>query len=822
MANPWDGAHLVRMRLSRQDVRLAIRSFARHPGFTITAVVSLALAIALNTTMYSVLDAMVKPNVDITQPDRFYHLRLWRDERRQLDPRRVDELLAGGMKTYDALLDQSSSAAMVTIEYGSRFTQRSFQQVTTNALPLYGVRPLRGRLFEPDDAPEQGQPRLSDGQPVIISARLADELSPDSPFPVGASISIDGVGHPVIGIIRRGAFSGTGNRADLFLAMGPSAGIIHLRPGVSRAAVEAELSLVTTRLAALTNEDPKYVRYELRPLVESQFKPQRFHYALIAAVLAVLLVACANLANLQLARGIGRSRELAVRAALGAARRDIIVQLLLESALLAAAGLVGGVLLTFWGVHILQSTIPTAIADFVIEPQISWRVFAVATITGVVSVLLVGLFPAVRVSRVDPNELLKSGAGTGANKRNRRQYGVLVAAEIAFSLALLSAAALVVRTAVQLRLVNMGYDTRPLATATLVLRGQGDTALNAASYENEILAPIRASSEVAAAAATFSRMAVGHAVTVNERGGTPHEYDTPLLGYSVTTADYFRTLHLPVIKGRNFPDGLASVGEVIVDQHTASRMWPGVDPIGEEIKLGEYKSNAPWLRVVGVVPDINDYNQLAMYNRSVMPSKLGMIYVSLTASDSLGASEKKGSMVNLMVRAKNDPERMTVALRHLLPHGGLVRFTWSSRLEDNLGITRQRARHDFVASIFLTFALMALALAALGIYGIVAHSVAERKRELGVRIALGASARNVLHAVLREGNVMALAGVAFGLLMTKYTAGWLHAFIFEDDEYNAPVFAAMAAILFVVALLSALWPALRATRIDPVESLRSE
>jgi predicted permease len=807
--------HHSTMRLSRQDLRLAIRSFARHPGFAITAIISLALAIALNTTMYSVLDAMVRPHVDIREPERFYRLQLFRDWRRPLDARRLESILAAGGQTFDGLSTYQPVFGGTVIEHGDRFAVRLGARVGTNLFSLYGVRPLRGRIFADGDE-ALGAP------PVIITSQLAHELSPHAELPIGARLTVDGTPRQVVGIIERAAFDANGQRSDVFFPVRPAFDIVRLRPGATIAQANSEFTQLAGRIAAATGDDPSIVGFILKPLVESQFQPMRFHFALIASVIAVLLIACANLANLQLARGIARSRELALRTALGASRRDIIAQLLLESAVIAAAGVAAGILLTIWGVGLLQSRVPPAIADYVIEPRISWRVFIAATAAGLVAVLLIGLLPSVRVSRVDPNDLLKSGAGTGANRQHRRQYGVLVAAQIGFALALLCGTSLVVRTAIAFRTIDMGYDVRPIVAGTMGFRASRDTTFNAAAYEHALLATLRADSDVVAAAVTRRAGVLGKSITVTERGGTPHEYVTPTLGAIVTTADYFRTLHLPILEGRNFPDGLATIPEVIIDEHTAKKIWPGVDPIGQQLKLGEYRSDAPWLTVVGVVPNVNDAKQMALYNVSINPSKVGAIYISETAADQITLSTGRAAALQIYIRARTSAERVAPKVWQRLKQAPLSRFAWARPIADDLGLTRARIRHDFVASIYTVFAVIALALAALGIYGIVAHSVAERTREIGVRIALGATARDVLHAVLREGNAIALAGVAFGLLMTKYTAGWLQAFIFEDDQYNAPVFALVAAALFVVAVASALGPALRATRIDPVESLRSE
>jgi putative ABC transport system permease protein len=298
---------------------------------------------------------------------------------------------------------------------------------------------------------------------------------------------------------------------------------------------------------------------------------------------------------------------------------------------------------------------------------------------------------------------------------------------------------------------------------------------------------------------------------------------TPLLSYSVVTPGYFRTMGRQIVHGRDFADGAAAVPEIVIDEHTATSLFSGVDPIGLQIKLGDFKSQAPWLRIVGVVAEAQDYRQVLMYRREIKPSRIGAIYRVMGVADTIRfRAPNRFALIQIVARAKADPDRLAVELRGRLPSGALVRGASVAAMEEAMGIRGQRQSHDFVASVFLTFAALGVGLAALGIYGIVAHSVAERRRELGVRIALGASVRDILHAVLREGNVTVLAGIAIGLYLTKNTAGWLHAFIFEDDEYNAPVFAAVAIVLFAEAFFSALWPALRATRIDPVESLRSE
>ena len=803
------------MRISGTDVRIAARILRRHPGFAVTAILSLALAIALNTTMYSFLDAMLSPKLDIQEAERFYKLAVFRNIRIRVEPRQLATLLQSRMQTYDALTAQFVDGPPTTIAFDDRVAESLVLRVAPNLFDVYGVHLTRGRAFDEADA-------VAETVPVAISDRLATRLSPDAPFPLDTAIYIAGVRHPVVAIVKGGAFVPGMNHPDVFQPVDLSRSypdIVRLKPGVTHAQAQRELDQLAVQFALLTGDDTKLTKFDLRPLVESQFHPRLFHFALIAAVVAVLLIACANLANLQLARGISRSRELALRTALGASRRDLVGQLMIESAVVALAGLVVGLVFTFWGTHFLAARVPPSIADYVIEPQISWRLFVVAAVATLACVLIIGLIPAIRVSRADPNEMLKSSAGTGATSRHRRQYAVMVVAEIGLSLSLLSGAALVVRSAMVFRTAELPFNPARIIRGTVTL-ARIDTSFAAPAFLDGLAMQIRALPDVERAAITYSHWAVKHAITVAEPGGATREYDAPMTPFHVATSEFFRTLGLPILKGRGFADGLATVPEVVVDQRSARALWPGGNPIGQEIKLGAYASAAPWMRVVGVVSDMNP--QELRYSPTAQRTRVGDIYVSATVGDRLSIGAGNPVFVEVYARARRGPAQALAAVQRALPRDGIVFRSGARSMEDILGIARERQRHDFVASVFIAFAALAVGLAALGIYGIVAHSVAERRRELGVRLALGASDRHILHVVLREGNAVALAGVAFGLLVTRFTAGWLDAFIIEDDQYNAPVFAGMAAVLFLIVVCAALRPALVATRIDPVESLRCE
>jgi predicted permease len=810
------------VRLSRQHVRLAARSFSRHRGFSIIAVLSLALAIALNTTMYSVIDALVNPKLDIEDPDRLYVLTIWGDYFHRVDDATRAGLLRTGFNTYESATRYSGAggfARSVALEHGRRYREASVAEVAPNFFGVLGARPIAGRTFVDEDL-------NAATQPVVITDAVADALFDTDESPIGKVIDVDGTPTPVIGVVSRAAHL-PDRGADIFRLPPPGTvlssivpNVVRLRQGVSAVVADQQLHVLSARLAMMLGAPPKDAWFQLSPMKRPQFRFQNFHWALIAAVVAVLLVACANLANLQLARGIGRSRELALRAALGASRGDIVAQLVLESAMLAGVGLVLGTLLTFWGVHLLSSRIPPSVASYITAPEANWHVLLFAVIASVVCVMLVGVVPAIRVSNVDPNDLIKSGAGTGANKKNRREYGIMVIAEIGLSLALLSGAAIVVRTAMRLNAVDIGYDIKPLSSAWMRLNAPPrDTTIRLLDLSNQLVSRVRRAPDVADAATYISDF-LG-AVTVYGKDGAPHVTAAPATGYKRVSASYLHTYGLRIVNGRDFIEGASAEPEVIVDQKTAQVLWHGANPIGERIKLGDARSTQPWVRVVGVTATLGDPSRMITSQPSMMRSSpLGAIYYLPSARDSVVLGKKLGLVMLVVARSKTDHARMPITLRRTLQPMAPLRVLMAQRMNEDLW--RERASHDFVGGLFSAFATLAIGLAALGIYGIVTHSVAERKRELGVRIALGASARDILRAILREGNVIALSGVAFGLLFTKYTAGWLRAFSLEDDQYDASLFAAMAAVLFIVAVLSALMPALRATRIDPVESLRSE
>ena len=717
------------------------------------------------------------------------------------------------MHSYESITRSELVFSTQLIEHGQTFYQGNVAGVGPNYFDVLGVRPLLGRTFIPSD-------ETADIKPVVASERLVKQLFPNGESPIGARISINLGARIIVGVISdAAALPNEGSslwEVSPFVERGMYIRLMRLRDGASPADAERELAVISARIAGEAGEDPKANAFRFHQAADPEFQVRGFHYALVLAVFAVLLVACANVANIQLARGIGRRRELALRSALGATRQRIVRHLLGESLILGAVGLALGLVLTYWGSRALAATIPPTVGQFVIEPQFSWRVLVFALGATLFCVFVVGVAPAITVSRTNPNELLKSGAGTGATKRNRRLYAILVGAEIALALVLTSGATVLVRTWMLVNSMHYGFDPRPLAISYVNRRLEPGTKVKYSDILQSTAIRVAALKGVSDAATSMSMGVENDTISI-EDAGRVREFPQPFYSAEVVSPTYLRTMGLPITKGRDFLDGERDHAVAIIDAHTAKVLFPNANPVGALIKLGDKRSNRPYVRVVGVVGELKDASWNALSNMK----RLGRIYYLPGPTDEFTAPKTLVG-VELIARSKENPEKLPLVLRREFATWSDVRIAQVTSMDDYLGLTRARDSERFVASLFSLFAALGVGLAAFGVYGVVAHSVAERRRELGVRVALGATGRDILHAVLRESAVVALAGAALGLLMTKYGVRLLGSMVREDDFFNAPLFAAVALLLVTISAMSAFIPALRATRIDPTESLRNE
>ena len=803
----------------RRDSRIAFRSLWRHRTFSVAAILALSLAIAVNTTTFAILDAMINPTIGAEKPDRMYGLKYFGDPRKKVDFSESARATAAAASYYGAFTEYFYGNPR-TVEHNVVARDAHILKVRQNFFAVLGVKPVDGVL-----APSSTVAGTS--HVVVISSSLS-RLFFGGSRAVGQSVLLDGTPYTVIGVVNR--FNGMeGLDADVWFFARPTEAlgwkIVRLKDGATLPQMQEKLDVLAKQLALTVGQDTRDTRFYMYPL-QRQFHIAQFHYALIGAGIAILLVACSNLANLQLARGLTRSAELAVRSSLGASRRQIVMQLLWETAAIALAALFVAVIFALIGNALLRAYVPPTIGEYVVQPQTSWRMMAAASSFAAICVVAVGLLPALRVSRVDLNTLLKGRTGTGAHKANRRVYSALVIAQIGLALPLACAAVVMSISAWKTANIDylvhdeIGYDPRPLVDLTVPLKR--DSVIRHIP-EGDVIASTLSRAQAVPGVDVAAFIDYGnyldHGITFDDAGGGMHTIVLPGGSYAKVSREYMRTLGHHMKAGADFENTRGVDNPAIVDEITAERLWPAANALGRTIKFGSEKSNAKSYRVVGVIAE--DLSAEAkLRKRMMMMGPIGLVYRLVEPTDSLVIG-RYWERMGITVRARGNAADLVEPLRRAFfdnSRGSPRVMTYL----DRQGIPRRQAVTRFMAGLFITLGAIGLGLSALGVYAIVSQSVADRKREVAVRIALGASPKNIVYALLREGNVLVLGGVALGLLLTKQTVSWIGMFAGEADMYNAPLFALISIALFAAMVLAALGPAMRATKMDPMEVLRSE
>ncbi|MGH7638959.1 MAG: ABC transporter permease, partial [Gemmatimonadaceae bacterium] len=715
------------MAFSLEQVRQSARLLRRHKRFTALAILSLGVAIALNTTMYSVVDALISPKLDIFQPYRLYEAPYFGDYRGRVPIRERNEALQ--VLTFHAgAAGKRGSGAGSIIERGTRLRDARILTVTPNYFAVLGVRPSAGRLLSSADV-------ASTPTAVVLSERMWRQLFPERDAYDTASVLVDGEPRTVVGLVPYesdfpGAYTDVWQVASSSALPDMPLTLFRLGPGVSHAQAVAELNTLNHRIMERSGDRLPHAGFRFRRWIRPKFHEWGFHMAIVGAVGAVLLIACANLANLQLARGVARTRELATRSAIGASRRAIVGQLVIESAWLALGGLVLGAILTAWGMRIVETSVPDTLAEYVTRPQTSWRVAVFAMGATAFCVLTVGLLPAIRLSRVDIDTLLKSGAGTGQSRKARRQYAYLLISEVALALALMCGAGLLIQAALSLYRFELPANYRHLAGSYVRINPTTGDVRSERTWSDVVLQRLTGDTTVVSAATSRTQRPSRRAVSVDDPGGVPRVFVTHQWGYTVVSPDYLRTLGIPILEGRDFSPGEFAEPQVIVDKATATYLWPGESPVDRLIKLDSSNVDAPWLTVVGVSAVQPDAWQLRGSQRDDPRPKLGRIWV-LNADDTAlvqsfsAAGSRCCTGFTLVARTRGDVRRLPGAIRRALkPLGPSVRHFYTAAYEDQSSIRVRRERHDFIAALFGVFALCAFGLAALGVYAIVSHTVA--------------------------------------------------------------------------------------------------
>jgi len=816
------------------DLRYALRTARRNVGFTAIALAALALGIGANTAIFTVVDAVLLQPLPYPQPGRI--MKLGRHFPSGVGySNSIPKYMAWRQNdVFEALALYDFGAQALNVGSGDPPQAVKAHRVSADYFKVFGVSPVAGRTFSPSED-------LPNGPAVaVISYGVWQARFGGANDVLGRPILLNGVSYAVVGILPKGFKPDP--EADVWIPLQAAPNSTNqghylsvagrLKPGVTVAAAQAQMKIVGERFRAA---NPKWMDKEesvgvvpMRDATTGEVRTALL--VLFGAVALVLLIACANVANLLLARAAGRQRELAIRSALGAARGRVVRQLLTESVLLAGCGGVLGLGLGVLGVRGLLLLVPgdiprvtDATGAAMVVPALDWRVTAFTIGVSLLTGLLFGLFPALHTSKPDLVSTLKEASGrSGTGVRHTRVRSVLVVAEMALALVLLVGAALLIRSFVGLRSVDPGFDPHNVFTfQTSLAGGTYSTTASVSNFTTQVVRRMEMLPGVEAAAATIVlpvEAGVDLPFTIIGKPPATGEYNGDEQWRSVSP-HYFRVFKIPLLRGRAFTetDTSAASRVVIINDAMAKKYWPKEDPLGQMMVIGKGlgpQFEEPPRQVVGIVGNVRE--------NGLGNAGVGVMYVPQTqVTEGLTALANSVIPLSWCVRTAIEPSSLRVAIAREL-HG----------VDGQLPISRERlmtevlsgavARQSFNMVLLSIFAGVALMLAAIGIYGLMSYSVDQRKQEIGIRMALGADAGRMLRVVLRQGMTLALVGVVLGVVLAYGLTRLLASLLFGVKASDPFTFAAVAAILTAVALVATYIPARRATAVDPAIALRYE
>jgi len=800
-----------------QDLRYGLRMLAKNPRFTTIAVIALALGIGANSAIFSVVNTVLLRPLPYENPERL--VMVWEDNSKQGFPRDTPSP-ANFMDWRDQNHVFESMAAIVEISFnltGAGDPERiDGRRVSASLFSLLGVAPQLGRAFRPEED------RPGGNHVVIISNGLWQRRFGSDPGIIGKPIDLNGESFTIVGVMPRTfqfptrrdqlwvpiAFDAkeAGERGNHYLEV-----IARMKPGVTLSQAQAEMTTIATRLQQQypkTNTSVGAVVTPLHEHVVGDIKPALL--VLLGAVAFVLLIACANVANLLLARAVLRQKEIALRLALGAGRARLIRQFLTESVLLAVFGGGIGLLLSVVGLSVLKRFIPPNISQ-AHAITIDARVLLFTVLVSLVTGLIFGLAPATQAANFNFNDTLKeSGRDSAAGSRGNRIRGLLVISEVAVSFILLIGAGLLINSFLHLRSVDAGFRAERALTMKIVLPEvrYADKEQRAVFYRELIRRVETLPGVISAAVATNLPLTEsGNSVGISIEGrADPAPDRVPIVITRIISPRYFETMGIPLLKGRAFAeeDKAESPAVVVLSEATARRFWPGEDALGKHIKTGPTNSARPWLTVIGVVKDVR---QLEL----VVEPKPQM-YLPFTQANFF---EPRA----LVVKTNLEPLSLAAAVRKTVWEVDKDQPVSDIASMENI-VSESVARQRFSTLLLGVFAAVALFLAAVGIYGVMSYSVTQRTHEIGIRMALGAQKKDVLKLTIGQGSKLVLTGVAIGLAAAFVLTRVMTSLLFGVSATDPITFVAISFVLIAVAMLASLIPALRATKVDPMFALR--
>jgi putative ABC transport system permease protein len=819
----WGWARFERLG---QDTRYAVRQLRRKPGFTLAAVLTLALGIGANTAVFSVIDATLLKPLGYPNADRIVQFFLVSQAGAAHGASIPD--FRFWLERVDAVQDVAAfdfGQAEMGLTSGTPEQVHGIH-VTSNYFRLFGVPLLLGRTFSTEED------RPGNANVVVLSEGLWRSKFGGDQQIVGKQISLDRDSYTVVGVASRSfrfepeaqlwiPFRFNLNSTDELHSFGV---VARLKQGVTLAQANAQLdsaSDAARREGALP--DPNW-RFELRPFRDAMTSD--VHASLLVlqgAVILVLLIACANLANLLLIQTTVRRREFAIRGAIGAGRGRLARQLLTESLLLFSLGCIAGIALGLGGAHAVLTASPVNL-PFVGRPGLGygldWRVFGFAGGLALVTAVLFGSIPVVAVCRKGLEDALREGSNRqGAGMRQRRSRSLIAMSEIALSLVLVIGATLLIRTFIALNKVDPGFDERNVLLMTMPLRGaQYDTAAGVASMVERGREQLSTIPGVEDSAATFSapfasRMGLPF-VSVSDQSSISGDGE-----WLAVSPGYLHVLGIPILRGRGIDeeDKAGAPGVVLINDSMAKKFWPDQNPLGREIVIG--KGLGPKFidtprRIIGVIGDVRDQD----VSQGPEPT---MIIPDAQMPDGLAQLQTNFGPIWWLVRARNTPQKLIPGIAEHLRDASAGRPVGTIRSMSDV-LSRSIARQRFNMLLLSIFASIALLLAAVGIYGVIAHSVAQRTHEIGVRMALGADRIGVRNMILREALTTWTVGAACGLCAAFFLVRLLSGWLFGVSTRDPSVFVSAPVFLLLVAIVAAWLPASRAARLDPAQTLRAE
>jgi putative ABC transport system permease protein len=801
------------MHTLMQDLRYGVRMLVRSTGFSLVAVLTIALGIGANTAIFSVVNALLIRPLPYPQPDRL--VMVYQDLRARGGPATewatpgnfVDW---GGSGLFNALA--AVQGWQPTLTGMGDAEPLVGEQVTRQYFEVLGVAPALGRAFRQEEDIPNG-PRV-----VVLSHALWQRRFGGDPAAVGRTMILGGETHEVIGVMPAGFRPAVISTAEAWrprrLAVAnPSRGAVvlrivaRLRPDLTLRQAQSSADLLAKQLAVSHpdfNVDTGINLVTLREQVVGNI--ERSLLVLLGAVAFVLLIACANIANLLLARASGRAREMAVRMALGARRRRVVRQLLTESVLLSAIGGGLGLLLGAWGVDALVALAPAG-APRVDEIGLDATVLAFAIGLTLLTGVTFGVVPALHSSRAEVTPGLKDGGKGMTGNSGHQVRRALIVLEVAIALVLLIGSGLLLRTFLRLQAFDLGFDpSRVLVGAVLPPRVAYQTAEQQSAFYDRLLARVSALPGVETASLSSIVPLGGDSdmtILIEGRPLPRTDAETTAIWYRLISAGYFKVMSIPIVEGRGF-DTREAAPSAIVSDVAARRLWPGESPLGRRVRFSP-EADAPWFTVVGIAGEVK--------MRGARGESRSEIYLPYWQFTELGT--------NVVLKAAGSPGHLIGTLRQAVrevdPNVPVSSVAPMSELvADSIGAPR------FFALLTGVFAVLALALAAVGIYGVMAYAVALRTPEIGVRMALGAGRRDVFALIVGDGLRLAAIGIGTGLVASALMSLSIRSLLFGVTPADPLTFAGMTALLLMAAAVACIVPAHRAARVDPMVALRAE